>query len=89
MASDTLSLKLQLTGTHFGLVVAPAQRVCGGQDGRARVEGGLDTSLGDGDGLLLHGLCVCETERERGERDEREQGRAREQERERGSVCVC
>ena len=27
-----------------------------GEDAGARVEGGLDAGLGDGDGLLLHGL---------------------------------
>ena len=41
---------------RLALVVAAVDGVGGGQDGRARVEGGLDAGLGDGDRLLLHGL---------------------------------
>jgi hypothetical protein len=36
------------------LVVTTADGVGGGEDGRAGVESGLNTGLGDGDGLLLH-----------------------------------
>jgi len=32
------------------------RRVGGGEDGGARIEGSLNAGLGDGDGLLLHGL---------------------------------
>ncbi|RUP50979.1 hypothetical protein BC936DRAFT_136751 [Jimgerdemannia flammicorona] len=37
-------------------VVPSVHRVGGGKDGSAGVEGGGDTGLGDGDGLLLHDL---------------------------------
>lgn len=37
-------------------VVAATDRVGGGEDRGAGIEGGLDAGLGDGDGLLLHGL---------------------------------
>jgi hypothetical protein len=41
---------------RLGAVVAPASRVGGGQDARARVQRRLHARLGDGDGLLLHRL---------------------------------
>ena len=37
-------------------LVAPADGVGRSEDGRAGVQGGLDARLGDGDGLLFHGL---------------------------------
>ena len=37
-------------------LVAPADGVGRGEDGRAGVQGGLDARLGDGDGLLFHGF---------------------------------
>ena len=45
---------------RLGAVVPPRHRVGGRQDGRPRVERGLDARLGDGDGLLLHGLVDCD-----------------------------
>ena len=42
-----------LDGRDLG-VVSAVQRICGGEDRGSCVEGGRDTSFGDGDGLLLH-----------------------------------
>ena len=41
---------------RLGSVVATRDGVGSSQDGCASVECGLDASLGDGDGLLLHGF---------------------------------
>ena len=43
-------------GDGLRLIVPSKYGVRGGQDRRARVQRGLDTGLGDGNGLLLHGL---------------------------------
>lgn len=40
-------------------VVAAVDRVSGGEDGGSGVQGGGNTSLGDGDGLLLHDFVNC------------------------------
>ena len=43
-------------GEGHGGVVASSDRVSGGDDGAAGLEGGDDAGLGDRDSLLLHGL---------------------------------
>ena len=44
-------------GPKRGLaVITPTDRVCCCEDTRARVQGGLNARLGDGDGLLFHGF---------------------------------
>ena len=47
----------------LGLCVAPPpdHGVDGGQDGAPAVEGGGNSHLGDGDGLLLHGLGLVDS----------------------------
>ena len=42
--------------THTQHATNTAHALTSGEDAGARVEGGLDAGLGDGDGLLLHGL---------------------------------
>ena len=47
----------------LGLCVAPPpdHGVDGGQDGAPAVEGGGNSHLGEGDGLLLHGLGLVDS----------------------------
>eukprot|EP00166_Cyanidium_caldarium_P006048 ctg_786.g159 len=47
---------LQIAAQRLGAVVATADRIGRRQHRGARVQGGLNARLGDGDGLLLHGL---------------------------------
>ena len=55
-AREDSGLEVDLLGGVLISVVAAKGRVGRGEDGRARVEHGGDARLGDGDGLLLHGL---------------------------------
>lgn len=50
------SLEVDILPWCFEVIVPTKDRVCGGQDGRSRIQNGRDTCFGNGDGLLFHGF---------------------------------
>ena len=48
--------ELDVLGKGDGAIVAPSDRIRGGDDGAAGLERSDDASFGDGDGLLFHGF---------------------------------
>ena len=56
MCAKRVNQSPHVLGEGHGGVVASSDRVSGGDDGAAGLEGGDDAGLGDRDSLLLHGL---------------------------------